>query len=126
MICTLKKGTSFLLTLLVLLQSCQIYNKTSVSLEKASQAELPVKLITKTKEKSIYRKIVLENQEYYGIDHKNGNWVKYPLEQENIEKLFLKDKKKSTWATVGMFLGITIILVFVFINNEEFVAPNIY
>ena len=66
----------------------------------------------------------LENQEYYGIDHKNGNWVKYPLEQENIEKLLLKDKKKSTWATVGLFLGISLIATFIFINNYKFQGPT--
>ncbi len=94
------------LALVILLQSCQVYNKTSVSLEEASQTELRAKVISKDEEKLKYKRILSENQEYFGLKKKNGNWVKFPLEEQNIEELLLQDKKKSTWGNILLFIGI--------------------
>ncbi|WP_276391365.1 hypothetical protein [Eudoraea chungangensis] len=106
-----------LLVVLLLLQSCQVYHKTSVNLEEALQAQLPVKIISKTQEKSVYKKIVFENQNYFGLDRKNGNIVKYPLEHEFIEKILIKDKTASTWLTIGIILIPSLVFTFLIGNN---------
>ncbi|WP_276391363.1 hypothetical protein [Eudoraea chungangensis] len=106
-----KKLSLFFLTFLILLQSCQVYDKGSVSLEEASKTELRAKISTVDVAKIKYKKIVFENQEYFGLKKKNGNWVKFPLRQQNIETLRLQNKKKSTWATVGLALGFPIFLI---------------
>lgn len=102
---------SSLLGVLILLQSCQVYDKGSVSLEEASQTELRARVITTEEAKTKYRQIILEDQQYFGLKKVNGNLVKFPLTEEDITSLRLQNKKKSTWATVGLGLSIPLALI---------------
>ena len=96
----------FILAVLFTLQSCQIYQPVPVSLEEAANSELKTKIITQNGDDLRFKKIISENQEFFGLKKKNGNLVKFAVDEDEITAIFLKDKKKSTWANIALFVGI--------------------
>lgn len=116
-ICTLIGG-------LLLLQSCQIYDKGTVSLEEASQTGLRAKITTVEEEKLQYERIITEQQQYFGLKKSNGNLVKYPITEDTIKSLRLQNKKKSAWVTVGLGLGVSVLIAVIAAKNTTYTAPS--
>ena len=116
----MKKLISSFLLVIILLQSCVVYQKTSVSLEEAVDKG-KVKLITKKGEKVKYKKIIQKDSIYYGFDLKKlknvdgvfeWNEITYQLWDTEIESIHIKDKEKSTTRTIFLVLGsIPVVLI---------------
>lgn len=104
---------------LILLQSCVVYQKNSVSLEAAVLQELKSKVEMKTKETYKFQRIVFEDDHFYGIQDIKGEKIKRPLQANDLNKIRLQDKSKSTIATVATILGslTAVILVWYFIDT---------
>ena len=96
------KTIAWLLSGLMLFQSCVIYHKTPTTLEKASQSQLKTKITNTNGETSIYKYITYEDGVFYGVSKKSGELVKTPLDETYINKLLIKNKSASTWVTVAV------------------------
>jgi high-affinity Fe2+/Pb2+ permease len=108
-----------LLIVLMLFQSCVVYEKNSVSLDWAAKQELRAKVEMKTNETNKFKRISFENQHYYGIKKINGEITKTPLQADNLNKIQLQNKSTSTIATITTVLGslIGVILAWYFIDT---------
>jgi hypothetical protein len=58
---------TFLLTFLILLQSCTVYKKQAVSLEEAVKAHKKTRIIMADGTVKKYRYITYRNEQYYGV-----------------------------------------------------------
>ena len=106
-----KRTIGYLLTLLILSQSCVVYQKTSVPLEYAVDKG-KVKLITTYGEKFKLRYIEKEDSTYYGKLKLSDKVL--PIPPAVVDSIFLKDKKKSTllsWIPVFVVVGLGIFLL---------------
>jgi len=113
---------------LVSMQSCIVYQKTSVTLADAHDKGV-VKVESYTGELHWFENIELRDSTYYGlsikrIENKYGLYeVQYyiPLSAEQLNKIYLKDRKKSKRQTIllatspliiiGSYVALIIILI---------------
>ncbi|WP_111682106.1 hypothetical protein [Winogradskyella tangerina] len=105
------KSTVISLSMLLLFQSCRVYHRTNVSIDKAVQEEKRVKLKTKDGQKLKFKRIVFEDGQYYGVKRKANRTLIQPNELESIR---LHDKTMSIIygiiiGVVGTTIGLSII-----------------
>jgi len=107
----LRPITLFLI-LLMLLQSCTVYKSATISLDQAVQNQSKVRVKTINNEKFKFKRIGVENGNYYGIKKTKGEMVKTPLNEEFIASVKEKDETASTLGTImlGTVLGGCILL----------------
>jgi hypothetical protein len=96
--------------IIILFQSCVVYEKSSVSLEWAAKQERKVKVETINNQNYKFNFIRFENDKFYGIKKVNGEIIKTPLEDDKLNKIHLQNKSTSTIATITTVLG-SLILV---------------
>jgi len=95
------------LFMLMLLQSCKVYQK-STNLEQASQSEEKgyVKVTMANGDEYIYESIELKENNYYGLKTVNGEITKTMLLKENVLKVERQNKKSSGFFSVtGIVIG---------------------
>ena len=100
-----------LFSLLILFQGCTVYHKAGITLEEAYQANDKVKVETTVGEKLKFKYIDFDEGVYYGTKNKKGEIVKLPLDSNYIDKVRLKNKSGSTWATILTPIAIIVILL---------------
>ena len=96
-----------LLLVLMLLQSCKVYQK-STNLEQASQSEEKgfVKVTMANGDEYIYESIELKENNYYGVKTVNGEIIKTVLLKEDVLKVERQNKKSSGFFSVtGIVIG---------------------
>lgn len=104
--------TTFLLALLILIQSCKSYYANSVSLDKAVKNGKSASIIyNNDKENTLdFDKIVKIDTVYYGIKKYRGEMVKMPIQLENTEEVYKNPSVfgiiLGTVFLVGLFWGI--------------------
>ena len=101
----MKRQFAIFLLVNILLQSCVVYQKTSVPLESAVEKG-KVKLITTTGNKLNFRKIEKVDSIYYGT----LNSIKYHIPPDEVEAIYLIDKKKSK--KISLIIVSTVIVGF--------------
>ena len=108
-----------LFSLLILFQSCVVYEKSSVSLEWAAKQERKAKVETKNNQTYKFKRIQSDKDQFYGIRKVNGELIKTPLQTDNLNKIQLQNKSTSTIATITTVLGslIGVILAWYFIDT---------
>ena len=105
----MKKSISILLLGMILLQSCSVYQKTSVSLNDAQNRGI-VKVIPNYGQKVYFKKIELRDSVYYGYAMKDKNGIT-PLYQAQISSIFIKDVKKSKQLKIIMAIAVSLVFV---------------
>lgn len=113
------KAIALLLSALLLFQSCVVYHKTPTNLFEASQEHIKTKVVTNSGLAAKYEYITYEGNQFYGMNRKSGEWLKTPLDQEDLAKVLIKDKSGSTWATIGMISIPIIALVLIGLSLEN-------
>ncbi|NDP25978.1 MAG: hypothetical protein GZ087_00920 [Flavobacterium sp.] len=109
-----------------LLQSCTVYQKTSVTISEAAAAKNKVVITRTDNTKHKYRKIEQIDGQYFGIIKSNGNLVNVPLTESEIKSILPLSKTGSTWATIGIISGtVIIILSIIGINAANNAAKEI-
>ncbi|OGS74676.1 MAG: hypothetical protein A3F91_13125 [Flavobacteria bacterium RIFCSPLOWO2_12_FULL_35_11] len=96
-----------ILLVLMLLQSCKVYQK-STNLEQASQSEEKgfVKVTMANGDEYIYESIELKEKNYYGVKTVNGEITKTALLKEDVLKVERQNKKSSGFFSVaGIVIG---------------------
>ncbi len=96
-----------LFLVLFLLQSCNVYKK-STNLEEASKVEQIgfIKVTMVNGDEYIYESIEQQEQTYYGVKTVNGEKIKTVLLKENVLKVERQNKKSSGFFSLtGIVIG---------------------
>lgn len=110
------KLVCIVLSLTFLVQSCDIYKKASVSIDEAANTENRLLIIKKDGSKFSLSKIEKIDGKYYGTKVVNGKNTTLPLNEEEIEKIRLKDKMASRFVTfASLVTGVAIIATIIFL-----------
>jgi len=96
------KAITLFLTVLLLFQSCVVYHKTPTTLEKAAQEQIKTKVTNTNGDIFKYKYITLQEGQFYGVHEPEarGEFVKVPLESQDIINVRTKNKSASTWVTI--------------------------
>ena len=97
-----KKNIPCLLIVLMLTQSCVVYQKTPVPIDQAYNKG-KVKVVNTLGSKLFFKNMVLEDKTYFGIQGKNKTKTK--IDTAQVSAIYLKDFKKSK--TRSIFLAIS-------------------
>ena len=98
----LKVVAIFFVTLM-LFQSCTVYKSASVSLDEASKSNTKVRVVKTNGEKVKYSRIVVLNDgQFYGVQKANRLSNNIPINQDDIVRLNLKNRKSSTILSIGI------------------------
>lgn len=110
----------FLLSLVFLFQSCYVYKNTPISLNEAATANRRVKIITVDNKKYCLTKIEKTNDtSYYGYKRKNGKEIKFPLNENKIQKIKVVNKTGSTIITsLGIAIPVAILIAIITVNSQ--------
>ena len=103
----------FVVSALMLLQSCVVYHKTPVSLAKAAEARTKSKLVTADGIIFKYNYITMENGRYYGVTKKSGQISETTIVDSLNTRVYLKHKRKSrnaTWVLIMLPVGALLLI----------------
>ena len=104
------KPISYLLTFLILLQGCTVYKTTGATLEEASKTEEKVKVEKIDGENVKFSRIVERNDEnFYGVAKRLTSDTSTLLNENDIAKVRIKDRKQST--RMSILLPVAIVAV---------------
>ena len=101
---------------LLLTQSCTVYQKTSISLEQATN-QGKVQVVTTEGREIKFKNIVIENDMYYGV----GNQPELSnvlLKSASIESIFLQNRTKSIVISALLISPIAVLLIYSLANSE--------
>jgi len=96
------KLTALVLGILILLQSCRVYQHRSVSLKTAFQEGRRVKI--KAKDQQVYKfdRIIFEKEFFYGIKKKRKKLLKMELNPNELESIRMHNKTMSIIYGIGV------------------------
>lgn len=116
---------SVVLTCLMLFQSCRVYQRKQVSLDKAVAEKKRVKIKTRDGKKLKFKKIVLDGNAYYGLKKVKGKEVRIPLKTNSLKSIRLHNKTLSIIYSTGIgFVAATIIYAVAFWDGPNVdIAP---
>jgi hypothetical protein len=107
----------------MLFQSCRVYHKEHVTLDKAVEEGKRVKIVSKNGFKFKYKAIVIDDGQYYGVKKINGKFTRTLIDANSIESLRLHDKTMSIIYGTGIGLIISgVVLTVIFITTWN--GPN--
>ena len=89
-----------ILAFVILFQGCTVYKSVPVTIDHAAQHELKVKVGKKNGENLKFKRIGLENGNYYGVKKVKGKIIKTPLDKKAVNSIKEKDKIASTLVTI--------------------------
>ncbi|MBT8286535.1 MAG: hypothetical protein KJO00_00855 [Bacteroidia bacterium] len=96
------KAITLVLSALIFFQGCTVYRSTNVSLEEAAQANTRVRIKTKDNKTLKFNKVQFENNQFYGKTQYDDNLIKVGIDENNIDRVQVKDKGKSTLLNIGV------------------------
>lgn len=109
----------FLLPVIALffLQGCNVYQKTSVGVEEAVRSQRRVKVVTTDNVFYEFKRLQRQDGQLMGVTspgsdtanklsgypmEKEGQNVKFPLDENRLESIYLKDRTKSNLISYGI------------------------
>lgn len=95
------KFVLWFLILIVILQSCTVYNKTPVSLEEAGASNKKAEVLKTNDSILHFKKIEQVNGTFYGVKKVKGQMLKVPLSQNEISRIRTKNESASTTLTIA-------------------------
>ena len=134
------KKLSFLLALLLLLQSCSVYHSESVPVQEAVAADEKVKVITADEQEYKFKRLELADDRPIGIAKLNsdtaiklsgrpakidGKYLKVDLSDLDIKEIRLRNKFHSTASTV-VVIAVSAILAFLTVFFISFSQADIW
>ena len=120
------KPIAFLLTALLLLQSCVVYHKAPTTLERASRQRTRTKINDRDGTTHKYAYITYEEGVYYGVNKdldERGRLVKSPLSESEIKTILTKNKSASAWVTAGAIAIPVITILIIAVGTSMSYSP---
>jgi len=98
----------------LLFQGCVVYDfNNPVTLEQAFQEQKKAKVKTNTNQTSRYKYISFEDGQFYGVKKKSGEFIRVPLDNNDVIQVLVQNKSASTWVTVAV-IAVPVIAVIIF------------
>jgi hypothetical protein len=127
------KLIALLLSLMVLVQGCYIYQNKPSSLDSVVHSGTRVKVDSNNSKKFEFVRLVNENGQIYGFAHwstktaktlsdqivakpKNSMYVKIKLDDNQIHEVYEKDKSASTISTLSVILALAGLIIHTAVN----------
>lgn len=110
----------YAMVFIILMQSCRVYHKKPVHIDKAVLEAKRVKITTKAGKKLKFRSIYFNGKDYYGVNKKKGEYIKTVLDLELIKSVRTHNKTMSVIYGVGL---VYLLSFAIFILTWE--GPNI-
>lgn len=104
------------MTMLFFIQSCTIYNFKSSTLDEAVESKKRTKIVTKSGKRLRFKKILLVDNNYYGVKRKDSIMIA----TDDIRKI----KVKNTTASIILSLTGIGVIIFIAVGIANF-SPNI-
>ncbi|MBT8308703.1 MAG: hypothetical protein KJN85_17330 [Maribacter sp.] len=111
---------------ITLLQSCVAYQKNPVSLLQAEQSKKRVKLKTSSNQTYKLKQIVLEEEQFYGLNKVKGEIVRIALHNNNANTIYLHSKSRSTWTTIAVIAVPVITLVILAATADNYGTIDLF
>ncbi len=92
----------FYLALLMLGQSCRVYDAGSLTVDQAVASESFVKIRRHEGKPLKYKRLIEEDGKIYGITKKRGKEIKHEISVNTIKKI---KRKNKTWSTIATITG---------------------
>jgi len=110
------QAISYLLAFVILLQGCTVYKSSAGSIDQAIQAQTQVRIEKKNGEIEKYNEIIrMDDGEIYGkrlTKNQSKQFFKLvAIEEEQINKIQLKDKTASTLVTLAIPVAIIVVII---------------
>ena len=113
-----KKNIASFLILLISIQSCVVYQNSSVSIDEAIDVG-KVKLITTSDKEILINNIEKTDTAFYG----NLGKYKIHIPTNEVQYIYMLDKKKTNnWAFIGIGVGVGVLigLVYIIAGNQTY------
>lgn len=108
-------GAFVMSILLFLSTSCSIYQRSTSNISEAVDSETNVKIVTVDGRKAYYKRLERQENELFGVVGDK----KVELNEERIKEVHLKDRSKSTLATIAIPVVIAGVAIAVFANSAN-------
>jgi hypothetical protein len=95
----------FLLIIALILQSCAVYKKTSVTLNEAANGDRKILVVKTDNTKLKFKKIEKIDGVYYGLIKTKGQIEKIPLTESDLKTIRVLDKTATTIGNVAIVVG---------------------
>lgn len=102
--------TSLVLTILIVFQSCRVYKKNPITIDEAVKSERRIKIKTLDNNKFKFKRVIIEESNYYGIKRVNGDLEKVPIMLNTIDNIRVHNK------TMSIVYGSVIAIVISFVT----------
>jgi len=104
------KFISMILVLMLMLQSCTVYQKTAVTLDEAAASSRKT-LITKTDGAKLkVKRVEKRDGTFYGIAKVEGKTEKITLVENEIKTVRVLNKTATTFGNIGIVTGSAIVI----------------
>lgn len=91
-----------ILALGLTMMSCTVYKSQPVSLERASELAVPSKVKRESGDVAKFKKIIVKDDEFYGVQTKNSKQVFVRLDPEDLQEVKIKNRKMSTAVSIAI------------------------
>ncbi len=99
------KTVCFLLVIALILQSCSVYKRTSVTLDEAVTADRKILVVNTDNKKLKFIRIEQIDGMYYGHIKTKGKIEKIPLTESDLKTIRVLDKTATTIGNVAIVIG---------------------
>ncbi len=117
----MKKAISLFLLVLILSQSCVIYQKTPVSISESTNKG-KVKIVKTNGEKVALKGMVYDNGTYWGLRKGYSKDHEYKIDPAQVAEVYVIDKRDSRTASiilaVGIVIAIPLALLIILLNES--------
>ncbi|BAO76214.1 hypothetical protein [Winogradskyella sp. PG-2] len=112
------------LIVLILFQSCRVYQRENVSLDKAVTEHKRVKIKTKDGQILKFKRILLDNSQFYGVKKVKGKYTRVLIQPNDIQSLRRHNKTMSIIYGTGIGILVSGFVTF-FIIITSWNGPSI-
>ncbi len=112
----LGRTIGYFLLIMLLFQSCRVYQGQKSTLDEAVQLEKRVKIRTLDGVTLKFKKVEQNDKGYYGIYTSKGTILQTPIDENNIEALHFHNKAMSIIGTsfIGLVCLVYVVIIIVF------------
>ncbi len=119
------KPLALFLIIILFFQGCIVYKSTPVTLAEASNTEIPVRIEnTNGKKVKLLKVEKLKDGNYYGKKNEHGSVKQILLNEDDITKVELKDKKWSTINSIAAPIVVIGILIFIVTEIKDNISVS--
>ena len=119
------RPVSVVLIFTILLQSCAVYRRDSVSLEAAAATHKRILMVRSNDQKVHLKKVTETDGKFYGVTRVHGHKVEIPLEEKDIKSLRPLNRGLTAMGNTGFVLaGIVAVIVIIFASDQWDDTPS--